>query len=47
LTINKAHKSNVTATVFRQSYIGRLASFMAADLGMIGLITAGSERLPD
>jgi uncharacterized oxidoreductase len=49
LTIEKAEKSNVAAaTVFRQGHIGRLASYtlMAAQAGMIGLITADSGRSP-
>src|ERR1700740_2088348 len=49
LTIEKAEKSNVAAaTVFRQGHIGRLASYtlMAAEAGMIGLITADSGRSP-
>src|SRR5262249_20553348 len=47
LTIEKAEKSNVAAaTVFRQGHIGRLSSYtqMAAQAGMIGLITADSGR---
>jgi uncharacterized oxidoreductase len=46
-TIDKARKQNVAATtVFRQSHIGRLASYplMAAREGMIALITADSGR---
>ena len=49
LTIEKAQKSNVAAaTVFRQGHIGRLSSYtqMAAQAGMIGLITADSGRSP-
>src|SRR5579863_2845091 len=49
LTIEKAEKANVAAaTVFRQGHIGRLASYtlMAANAGMIGLITADSGRSP-
>ncbi len=49
LTIEKAKTSNVAAaTVFRQSHIGRLASYplMAVEAGMIGLITADSGRSP-
>src|SRR5919201_2366448 len=49
LTIEKAERSNVAAaTVFRQGHIGRLASYtlMAAEAGMIGLITADSGRSP-
>ena len=46
-TIEKAKKSSVAAaTVFRQSHIGRLASYplMAAAEGMIAMITADSGR---
>lgn len=49
LTIEKARTSNVAAaTVLRQSHIGRLASYalMAAEAGMIGLLTADSGRSP-
>ena len=49
LTIEKAKVSNVAAaTVFRQSHIGRLASYplMAAQAGMIGMIWADSGRSP-
>src|SRR5918911_864667 len=49
LTIDKARSANVAAaTVFRQGHIGRLASYtlMAAEAGMIGLITADSGRSP-
>jgi LDH2 family malate/lactate/ureidoglycolate dehydrogenase len=49
LTIEKAEQSNVAAaTVFRQGHIGRLSSYtqMAAQAGMIGLITADSGRSP-
>src|ERR1700738_2600810 len=49
LTIEKAQTSNVAAaTVFRQGHIGRLSSYtqMAAQAGMIGLITADSGRSP-
>ena len=49
LTIEKAKASSVAAaTVFRQGHIGRLASYtlMAAEAGMIGLITADSGRSP-
>ena len=45
--ITKAEKMNVAAaTIFRQDHIGRLASYplMAAERGMIGLITADSGR---
>ena len=46
-TIEKAKKQNVAATtVFRQSHVGRLASYplMAAAEGMIAMITADSGR---
>src|SRR5688572_19567843 len=49
LTIEKARQANVAATtVMRQGHIGRLASYplMAAEAGMIGLITADSGRSP-
>jgi uncharacterized oxidoreductase len=49
LTIEKARKSNVAATtVFRQSHIGRVASYslMAAEAGMIGIVAADSGRSP-
>ena len=49
LTIEKARTANVAATtVFRQGHIGRLASYplMAAEAGMIGMITADSGRSP-
>jgi uncharacterized oxidoreductase len=49
LTIEKADRANVAAaTVFRQGHIGRLAGYtlMAAQAGMIGLITADSGRSP-
>ena len=49
LTIEKARTANVAAaTVFRQGHIGRLSSYtqMAAQAGMIGLITADSGRSP-
>ncbi|HEX2940739.1 MAG TPA: Ldh family oxidoreductase, partial [Rhodopila sp.] len=48
-TIEKAKKQNVAATtVFRQSHIGRLASYplIAAGEGMIAMITADSGRGP-
>jgi uncharacterized oxidoreductase len=48
-TIEKARTADVAAaTVFRQGHIGRLASYplMAAEQGMIGLITADSGRSP-
>jgi LDH2 family malate/lactate/ureidoglycolate dehydrogenase len=49
MTIAKAESANVAAaTVFRQSHIGRLAVYplMAAEAGMIGLLTADSGRSP-
>src|SRR5271169_1573906 len=49
LTIEKAGRANVAAaTVFRQGHIGRLGGYtlMAAEAGMIGLITADSGRSP-
>jgi LDH2 family malate/lactate/ureidoglycolate dehydrogenase len=49
LTIEKAEKQNVAAcTVFRQGHIGRLAAYplMAAERGMIAMITADSGRSP-
>ena len=49
VTIEKAERANVAAaTVFRQGHIGRLAGYtlMAAQAGMIGLITADSGRSP-
>src|SRR4030081_2097220 len=49
LTIEKAKTSNVAAcTVFRQSHVGRLATYplMAMKEGMIGLATADSGRSP-
>ena len=48
-TIEKAKTQNVAAaTVFRQSHIGRLASYplVAAAEGMIAMITADSGRSP-
>lgn len=48
-TIEKAAKGGVAAaTVYRQSHIGRLADYplMAAEAGMIGMITADSGRSP-
>jgi LDH2 family malate/lactate/ureidoglycolate dehydrogenase len=48
-TIEKAKTQNVAAaTVFRQSHIGRLASYplLAAAEGMIAMITADSGRSP-
>lgn len=47
--VEKAESANVAAaTVFRQGHIGRLASYplMAAERGMIALITADSGRGP-
>src|SRR6202162_278675 len=49
MTIEKAGRANVAAaTVFRQGHIGRLGGYtlMAAEAGMIGLITADSGRSP-
>jgi uncharacterized oxidoreductase len=49
LTIEKARTQNLAAaTVFRQSHIGRLASYplVAAGEGMIAMITADSGRSP-
>ena len=49
MAIEKAKANNVAAfTVFRQSHIGRLGDYavMAADAGMIGLITADSGQGP-
>jgi uncharacterized oxidoreductase len=49
LTIEKAKTQNLAAaTVFRQSHIGRLASYplVAAGEGMIAMITADSGRSP-
>lgn len=49
ITIEKAKSANVAAcTVFRQSHIGRLASYalMAANAGMIGLVAADTGRSP-
>jgi LDH2 family malate/lactate/ureidoglycolate dehydrogenase len=48
-TIAKAKSQNVAATtVFRQGHIGRLAAYplMAAEAGMIAMITADSGRSP-
>lgn len=48
-TIEKAKKQNVAAcTVFRQSHVGRLASYplLAAAEGFIAMITADSGRSP-
>ena len=47
MTIDKARKGSVAAaTVFRQSHVGRVADYplMAAEAGMIGLMTADSGR---
>jgi LDH2 family malate/lactate/ureidoglycolate dehydrogenase len=49
MTIEKARTANVAAaTVFRQSHIGRIGAYplMAAEAGMIGMITADSGRSP-
>ena len=49
LTIEKAKTANVAAcTVFRQSHVGRLATYpmMAMREGMIGIATADSGRSP-
>ncbi len=49
LTIEKAKIANVAAcTVFRQSHVGRLATYplMAVEAGMIGMATADSGRSP-
>ena len=49
LTIEKARSANLAAcTVFRQSHVGRLATYplMAAREGMIALATADSGRSP-
>lgn len=49
LTIEKAQAQNVAATtVVRQSHVGRLTDYplMAAEAGMIGLMTADSGRGP-
>ena len=49
MTIEKARTANVAAaTVFRQSHVGRVANYpvMAADAGMIGMMTADSGRSP-
>ncbi|MDE2516914.1 MAG: Ldh family oxidoreductase, partial [Rhodospirillales bacterium] len=49
LTIEKAKTQNVAATtVYRQSHIGRLASYplLAIEEGMIAMITADSGRSP-
>ena len=47
MTIDKAREHGVAAaTVFRQSHVGRVADYpiMAAEAGMIGLMTADSGR---
>lgn len=47
MTIEKARRSNVAAaTVYHQSHIGRVSDYpaMAADAGMIGIMTADSGR---
>ena len=47
ITIDKARQGSVAATtVFRQSHVGRVADYplMAAEAGMIGLMTADSGR---
>jgi uncharacterized oxidoreductase len=49
ITIDKAHRHKVAAaTVFAQSHVGRLADYplMAAQAGMIGMMTADSGRGP-
>lgn len=49
LTIEKARTANMAAaTVFRQGHIGRLAGYalMAAEAGMIGMLSADSGRSP-
>lgn len=48
-TIAKAEQQNVAAaTVYRQGHVGRVADYplMAAERGMIGLMTADSGRAP-
>ena len=48
-TIEKARTQNVAAaTVYRQGHVGRVADYplMAAEEGMIGLMTADSGRAP-
>ena len=48
-TIAKAESANIAATtVFRQGHVGRVADYplMAAEAGMIGLMTADSGRAP-
>lgn len=49
ITIDKARQNNVAATtIYRQSHVGRLTDYplMAAEAGMIGLMTADSGRGP-
>ena len=49
MTIEKAKAQNVAAcTIFRQGHVGRVAAYplMAAEAGMIGLMTADSGRAP-
>ena len=49
MTIEKARQQNVAAcTIFRQGHVGRVAAYplMAAEAGMIGLMTADSGRAP-
>jgi len=49
MTIEKAKTQNVAAcTIFRQGHVGRVAAYplMAAEAGMIGLMTADSGRAP-
>lgn len=49
MTIEKAKSQNVAATtIFRQGHVGRVAAYplMAAEAGMIGLMTADSGRSP-
>lgn len=49
MTIEKAKTQNVAAcTIYRQGHVGRVAAYplMAAEAGMIGLMTADSGRAP-
>ncbi len=49
MTIEKAKQQNVAAcTIYRQGHVGRVAAYplMAAEAGMIGLMTADSGRAP-
>ena len=49
MTIEKARQNSIAAaTVFRQSHVGRVADYpiMAAQAGMIGMMTADSGRGP-